>query len=390
MKQALIDQPSSELSRTGIGQSLEASVDSISGPDGNSWSIEQVRRVIRNVARTDANVLIQGETGTGKERVARALHQGSRRHAQPFVVLDCASIPDTLLESALFGHEKGSFTGAAAAKPGLFELADGGTLFLDEIGEIPLHLQAKLLRAVQEQCFYRIGGVREIRVDVRILAATNRNLDEAVHRGIFREDLYYRLKVITIEVPPLRQRREDIPLLANIFLGHFAARHHKRILGITPNAVHCLVNHSWQGNIRQLENVIERSVVLAEKEYIDKTDLPDEVLRDIPNQSLPVQQVNLLSNASELPTLKIYRESRLLEIEGEYALRLLQHTRGNVSAAARMAGISTRSFYRLMKRCQLQTEQLDIIRLSTETSEVTWDSNDSSDKLNESRQLGDQ
>ncbi len=326
----------------------------IPGMVGKSPALQEVGRTIRSVATTSAGVLIQGESGTGKEQVARAIHAYSARSGEAFVVVDCASIPETLLESTLFGHEKGAFTGAAAARPGMLELADRGTLFLDEVGELPVHLQAKLLRAIQEQRFYRIGGTREIQVDVRWLAATNRNLEEAVRRGQFREDLYYRLKVITIEMPPLRQRIEDVPRLAEHFLGKFAERHGKRVDSILPEAMQCLQWYSWPGNVRQLENLIERLVVLAEEPTIRMRDLPKELASAaLAGGSVREDAKRSPDAMDELVPLKAFREHRVKEIEEEYAVRLLKYTRGNIAAAARIAGISVRSFYRLLDRCGL-------------------------------------
>jgi len=335
-------------------RSEEPAMLEIPGIVGRSPAFQEVGRTIRSVATTNAGVLIQGETGTGKEQVARAIHAYSARSGEAFVVVDCASIPETLLESTLFGHEKGAFTGAAAARPGMLELADRGTLFLDEVGELPVHLQAKLLRSIQEQRFYRIGGVKEIQVDVRWLAATNRNLEEAVRRGQFREDLYYRLKVITVEMPPLRQRVEDIPLLAEFFLRKFADRHGKQVHSILPEAMQCLQWYPWPGNVRQLENLIERLVVLAEEPTIRMRDLPKELASAaLAGGPVPGESKQSPDILDELIPLKVFREHRVKEIEEEYAVRLLKYTRGNIAAAARIAGISVRSFYRLLDRCGL-------------------------------------
>ncbi len=345
--------------------------------EGRSRALQEVFRTIRSVANTDVSVLIQGETGTGKERVARAIHVGSRRWEQPFLVLDCADLPETLLESTLFGREKGALTGAAHAKPGLLELAHGGTLLLDEVGELPLHLQARLLQVIQEQRFYRVGGVKEIRVDLRFLATTHRNLEISVHQGTFREDLYYRLKVITVEVPPLRQRSEDIPILARVFLEQFLKRHQKSLLGIAPETMECLNLYSWPGNVRQLENVIERAVVLAEGPAIRPCDLPIELTKATVGreQEAPVTGRTSLSGepepADDPPTLSAYRQSRLKEIEGEYALRTLRSKGGNVAAASRVAGISARSFYRLLDRCGVRKHEIERIRHSTEAEDVS-------------------
>jgi formate hydrogenlyase transcriptional activator len=230
---------------------------------GESMPFQAVQRAIQVVAPTDATVLIQGETGTGKELVARALHDLSGRSKRSFIKVNCAAIPATLLESELFGHEKGSFTGAFAQKIGRFELADQGTLFLDEVGEIPLELQSKLLRAIQEQELERVGGNRTIRVDARLIAATNRDLKQMVEEGTFRGDLYYRLHVFPLTVPPLRERREDIPLLIRYFTQKHARRMNRPIESIPSAAIESLTNYEWPGNIRELQNVIERSVILS-------------------------------------------------------------------------------------------------------------------------------
>src|SRR5579883_3114745 len=230
---------------------------------GTSVALHTVLDALRMVAPTDATVLIGGETGTGKELIARAIHMQSARRHRPFVKVNCASIPAELLESELFGHEKGSFTGAIAQRIGRFETANGGTLFLDEIGELPLHLQTKLLRALQEQEFERVGGTRTIQVDVRIVAATNRDLKTMVEENKFRADLYYRLAVFPLNVPALRERSEDIPLLTRYFVQKHARRMARNIESIPAEALHALTSYDWPGNIRELQNVIERSVVLS-------------------------------------------------------------------------------------------------------------------------------
>jgi DNA-binding NtrC family response regulator len=232
---------------------------------GGAWKAE-ITRIIERVAPSRATVLLSGESGTGKELVARAIHANSARHKQPFIPVACGALPRDLLESELFGHEKGAFTGAAGMKPGRFELADGGTIFLDEIGDFPVDLQVKLLRALQEREFERIGGIRSIKVDVRVLAATHRNLEEAVREGKFREDLFYRLRVIEIHLPPLREKKEDIPLLAEHFLTKFSRENGKQLKTIDRKAVAGLLAYNWPGNARELENAIEHAVVLASPE----------------------------------------------------------------------------------------------------------------------------
>ncbi|MRR55866.1 MAG: sigma-54-dependent Fis family transcriptional regulator [Deltaproteobacteria bacterium] len=289
-------------------------------------SMEEIRRLVREVAGTGTTVIIYGESGTGKELIARMLHLLSPRRAASFIPVNCASIPDSLLESELFGHEKGAFTGAVQARRGKFELAQGGTLFLDEIGEMPLALQAKLLRVLQERTFERVGGSREIRSDVRVLAATNRNLEKDVRDGLFREDLYYRLQVFPVQLPPLRERQDAIVVLAEHFVGHFARLTGKRLPGITPEALTSLQSYHWPGNIRELQNVIERAVILARA--------------DISLADLPV--------ALTVRTLAGKEQGGLKELEREAILAALQRTGGNRRMAAEELGLSRRTLqYRL-------------------------------------------
>src|SRR5438876_12148167 len=223
---------------------------------GESPRMREVFQFIRKVAPTDSTVLIRGESGTGKELVARAIHRNSRRQNRPFVAINCAALTDTLLESELFGHEKGAFTGAVALKKGKIEVADSGTVFLDEIGELAPNLQAKLFRVLQEREFERVGGTRPIKVDVRLIAATNVDLNEASRTGKFRQDLYYRLNVVSLEVPPLREHPQDIPLLAAYFIARYSEKVNRRVAGISPKARTCLLHYSWPGNVRELENAI--------------------------------------------------------------------------------------------------------------------------------------
>ncbi|GAB4166840.1 MAG: acetoacetate metabolism transcriptional regulator AtoC [Geothermobacteraceae bacterium] len=247
---------------------------SFSGIVGSSRAMREVFEVAASVADSNANVLITGESGTGKELVARSIHFNSSRKEKPFVVLNCAALSESVLESELFGHEKGAFTGALHQKKGRFELADQGTLFIDEVGEMSLAAQVKLLRVIQEHEFERVGGNRTIKVDVRIVAATNKNLEEEVKAGRFREDLFYRLNVVQVELPPLRDRREDIEPLATHFLDKYTRETGKKIEQISPKALACLVAHDWPGNVRELENVIERAVVLARGEVLTPRDFP--------------------------------------------------------------------------------------------------------------------
>ena len=311
---------------------------------GESAALAGVKRMLARVAPTPATALITGESGTGKELVARGLHLLSPRREQAFIKINCAAIPEALLESELFGYEKGAFTGAAARKPGRFELADGGTLFLDEIGEMPLAAQPKLLRAIQEGCFYRVGGTRTITVDVRLVVATNRDLTREVKEGRFREDLYYRLNVVPIQLPPLRERREDIPVLARSFVERFA-RHLKRpVKDIEPDAIEALVAHAWPGNIRELENVIERCVLFSEQPTISRQDLPPELLAEAGNSTAP----------GKAPPLRERVRSETRRIERAVILEALEATNGNITQAARRLGISRRGLQLKMKELEIQ------------------------------------
>lgn len=244
---------------------------------GASHAIKRIYELIQKVSNSDSTVLIFGESGTGKELIAKSIHYSSSRASKPFIPVNCGAIPTELLESELFGHEKGAFTGASALRVGRFELADGGTILLDEIGEMQPILQVKLLRVLQERAFERIGGVRTVNVDVRIIAATNQNLEDAVKEGRFREDLYYRLNVIPFKVPPLRERKEDIPILCKFFTDKHASRLGKNPLHFTEDALNKLVNYDWPGNVRELENTIERLLVLKDDDSVILYDLPDKM-----------------------------------------------------------------------------------------------------------------
>ncbi len=304
---------------------------------GASGAMEQVRELIARYARVDSPVLISGESGTGKELVARAIHEESPRHGAPFVAVNCASIPETLMASELFGHEKGAFTGADEARAGLMEAADGGTLLLDEIGELPLGLQAKLLRALQEKEITRVGSVQPRPVNVRILAATNRALARMTQEGTFREDLYYRLNVLKLSLPSLRERPEDIRVLAEHFLEEQRKAAGKPELHLTENALDVLQHREWRGNVRELRNAIERAAVLCDGEEIGPRDLHGgdrESSREIPRLDVPPGQ-------EELPE---FREARD-KFEAEYLSALLRSCKGNVSEAAKRSGMSRRNLY---------------------------------------------
>lgn len=292
------------------------------------------------IALSRASVLVSGESGTGKELIARAIHYNSRRANGPFIKINCAALPESLLESELFGHEKGAFTGAQTLRRGLFERADSGTLFLDEIGEMPLVLQAKLLRILQEREFERIGGHQTIKVDIRIIAATNRNLDAMVKEGTFREDLFYRLNVIHLMLPPLRERREDISLLANHFLQKFSSENQRDIIEIDPSAMSLLTAWSWHGNIRELSNVIERAVVMNSGPVIFAEDLPPQFRQPVcmnhDVKSTPPGERNLKE--------EIKREEKRIIIE------VLEQQEGNRTRTALMLGISRRALmYKLQE-----------------------------------------
>jgi transcriptional regulator with GAF, ATPase, and Fis domain len=290
--------------------------------------------LITNLGHTSTTVLIEGETGTGKEQVARAIHQSSLKRNGPLVAVNCAALPETLLESELFGHEKGAFTNAVCQRKGRFETADKGTVFLDEVGDVPPAMQAKLLRVLQERCFERVGGVERIEVDVRVVTATNRPLKRLVKQGKFREDLYYRLNVIRIELPPLRERIEDIPLLANHFIQKYTIPG-EQPQQITTSALQALMNYRWPGNIRELENVIERSCVTSRDDKIDVADLASEVM-----QPAPVKLPFHVPLDRSLPD--VLREATA-SIEQQYLRQALRKANGSVVRTAKISGLSRRS-----------------------------------------------
>jgi len=297
-----------------------------------SSKMRQVIEVIKVVAKSNATVLITGESGTGKELIAQAVHSQSYRKDKPFVAVSCAALPESLLESELFGHEKGAFTGAYAQRKGKFEAANRGTLFMDEIGEMSANIQVHLLRVLEEKEFTRVGGNELIKVDVRVISATNKDMKKAVANGQFREDLYYRLNVVPIELPPLRERAEDIPLLTQHFLKKFAVENQKEIIGFSPEATDFLLKYKWPGNVRELENAIERAVILAKNPYIEATDLTQE---------------NRLMAHSVPPGRS------LKEIERERVLNVLNETGGNRSETARILGISRATLYNKIREYEL-------------------------------------
>ncbi len=306
---------------------------------GRSPAITSMLSMIRTVAPTEATVLITGESGTGKELVARALHAQSLRKSEPLVVVNCAALAETLLESELFGHEKGSFTGADRRREGRFKQADHGTLFLDEIGEMPIGVQAKLLRALQQGEIQRVGSDRSEHVDVRVIAATNRDLRKEVEERRFREDLYFRLNVISLEVPPLRQRREDIPLLATHFLAHYAERNHKNVKGFSAQCMDMLLHYEWPGNVRELQNAVERAVILCTGDLVTGPELPVNIAR-LATEDLP-KIAEAPSSLAGLP---------LEEVERRAIEETLRETGDNKSAAARKLGITRATLHKKLRK----------------------------------------
>jgi two-component system response regulator PilR (NtrC family) len=306
---------------------------------GKSREMMKIYATIKKVADTPANILILGESGTGKELVARAIHENSSRNKMPFVVINCGGIPENLLESELFGYMKGSFTGAYADRPGLFEMARGGSIFLDEIGDLPPMLQVKLLRVVQEKTFRRIGGAEDIKVDVRIISATNQNFEEKVKKGEFREDLYFRLNVIPIHVPPLRERKEDIPLLTKHFIEKYAHEFGKEIRMISSYALELLVDYAFPGNIRELENIIERSVAMESSNII----LPENLFLSTSAAAIPNFNI-------EIPDKGIELNEEIEKIEKKMIEKALQKAKGSKTKAAELLHVSFDSLrYRIEK-----------------------------------------
>ena len=322
---------------------------------GAAPGIVDLYAVLERVADTPTTALITGESGTGKELVARALHDHSSRKDKPFIKVNCAAIPKELIESELFGYERGAFTGAVSSKPGRFELANGGTLFLDEIGEIPVEMQVKLLRALQESEFERVGGIKTIRVDVRLVAATNRELKKLIAAGTFREDLFYRLNVVPIRLPALRERAGDIPLLVEHFLTKFNDRLKKHVTGVEPEALDVLSAYSWPGNIRELENVTERAVLFCDAQKLRIEDLPPEVRGGTP--PAPQAQLNAADLQAALSSeggLKEHVKVAMSRLERELVSRALHQTNGNVTHAARLLKISRKGLQLKMKELGLR------------------------------------
>ena len=309
---------------------------------GNSYAMHKVFDVVKQVAPSRASVLIQGESGTGKELIAQAIHRLSPRSSYPFVAVHCASLADNLLESELFGHEKGAFTGAISQRIGRFEQANHGSLFLDEVGEISMAVQVKLLRVLQEQIFERVGGIKSIKTDIRLIAATNKSLENEVKNNNFREDLFYRLNVVTINLPPLRERQEDIPLLIDHYLQNFKKENNKTALEIDQNAVKILQNYSWPGNIRELRNCIENMVVLAKTDVVSPDDIPSKIV------SVINDDVNF-SRSTAGSTLNIKNR------EKDLIIKALAETKNNRSKAAEKLGLSRRTLYRKLEKYGIES-----------------------------------
>jgi Nif-specific regulatory protein len=313
---------------------------------GDSEKLRDIYRRIARVAPTDSTVLITGESGTGKELVARSIHRNSPRSARAFVAINCAAITDTLLESELFGHERGAFTGAVAQKKGRLELGDGGTVFLDEIGELSLALQAKLLRALQEKTFERVGGTKAVQSDFRLIAATNRDLKAAIESGAFRRDLFYRLNVVSLTMPPLRDRRDDIPRLAQTFLRRHQAKTKRPVSGFSPGALACLNAYEWPGNIRELENAIEHAVVLGQDSVIQADDLPDAVAESASSAATPTEAGAPAGYHDAMRRAKQALIAQALEKAG-----------GHPSAAARLLGLHPNYLHRLIRNLDVRAEE---------------------------------
>jgi DNA-binding NtrC family response regulator len=311
------------------------------GVRGNSLQMTGIFEILRRVAPTNISVLIQGESGTGKELLARAIHENSNRWNKRFVPINCAGFTETLLESELFGHVKGSFTGAAGDRKGLFEIADKGTLFLDEIGDMPLNMQAKLLRVIEDGVVIPVGGNKPVIVDVRVISATNHDMTNLVEEKKFRQDLYFRIKGVSVSVPPLRQRREDIPLLADFFLKEAVGETGSKVAGFTDAAANILASYEWPGNIRQLRNVIRTMVVMSDRDKLDVQDLPPEINRV---RQLPGSSNSQAKSASEMP---------LNEIERQAIIDTLAKTGNNREKAAKLLGIGERTLYRKIKEYNL-------------------------------------
>jgi two-component system response regulator PilR (NtrC family) len=358
---ALVTKAIEKQSIVAENQRLKAQLSRLSGGEvlGKSSAMQKVLELVTRIASAKTTVLITGESGTGKERVARAIHERSDRAAAPFLVVNCGALPEALMESELFGHEKGAFTGAATKHLGLFREADGGTVLLDEVGELPLSLQVKLLRVLQERSVRPVGSAVEVPVDVRVLAATNRDVEADVASGKFRQDLYYRLNVIRLNLPPLRERADDVPLLAERFIRRFASEMNKEVVGFTPDGLRALTAYNFPGNVRELENVIERAVALAGSRVIGLGDLPE---------SISGRAAAPTASLLELPTEGLNLDDVLSEAERRLLLAALEKSGGVRKRAAKLLGITFRSLrYRLQKQGLSEPETEGDDETETET-----------------------
>jgi two-component system nitrogen regulation response regulator NtrX len=329
-------------------QELKAKINKTHEMIGESQPILRMKKLIAMAAPSNGWVLITGENGTGKELVARAIHHQSTRLGQAFVEVNCAAIPEELIESELFGHEKGAFTGATAARKGKFDQANNGTLFLDEIGDMSLKTQAKILRILQERKFERVGGNRTIEVDVRVIAATNKNLEQEIREGHFREDLYFRLNVLPFHVPPLRERKDDIPRLANHFLNYFCSQESREIKCLSPSALQALVRYNWPGNIRELKNLIERMVIMTPELLIDYEDLPESIKNSREEQDAPITLGNI--------SVSSYREAKEL-FEKQFLKQKLEENSWNISRTAEEIGLERSNLHRKIKSYELDIDR---------------------------------
>jgi len=317
---------------------------------GQSEAMKEVFDKIEKVGTTDVTVLIQGESGSGKELVAREIHRRSKRRNEPLIIMNCAAVPETLVESELFGHEKGAFTGAAERRLGKFELANKGTIFLDEIGDMSTSTQSKLLRILQEQKFERLGGIETLTVDTRIISATHCDLEEEIEENRFREDLYYRIKVVSIKLPPLRHRKEDIPLLVNRFLHYFSEKHQKRMASISHDAMKYLISYDWPGNVRQLKNALESAVVLSNREILDTTDLPEEIKHPRDN-ALPSGSIDY--NLTFRDAKKILIEN----FERDFIKKKLEECDGNISRTAEALDMHRQNLQQKIRELRITKER---------------------------------
>jgi DNA-binding NtrC family response regulator len=317
---------------------------------GKSKVMQEIFRLIEKVAPTDSTILIRGGSGTGKELIARAIHHNSLRKDRKFIAVDCGGLPETLLESELFGHVKGSFTGAIVTKRGLLEVANGGTFFLDEVGDLSMGIQSKLLRVLQEKEFRQVGGIKSINVDIRLIAATNRDLETMIEEKTFREDLFYRLNIVPVYLPPLKERKEDIPSLVNHFLELYNKTRDKNIKGVSPEAMNLLIEYDWPGNIRELENIIERSVIMTESEIVEAKHLPIDI-----RGKRAYHNITIPETKEELKDLKKQiREKAVEEVEKAFLINALKKSDWNISKASRQVGMKRQNLQALIRKYNIK------------------------------------